>query len=66
MRTKEKQALIISAEGYASAGKSAQNIAAERHLLEIVLRRPIIVKSARPETRTEAPRRPRAASRQIR
>jgi len=42
--------LIIAAEGYSPTGQSAQTIAAERHLLETVLRKPIIVrpmKSAR-------------------
>jgi CHAD domain-containing protein len=39
--------LIIAAEGYSPVGRSAQTIAAERHLLETVLRRPIIVKPAK-------------------
>ncbi len=36
--------LIIAAEGYSPMGRGAQTIAAERHLLETVLRRPLIVK----------------------
>ncbi|MGB7133094.1 MAG: CHAD domain-containing protein [Candidatus Sulfotelmatobacter sp.] len=36
--------LIIAAEGYSPMGPGAQTIAAERHLLETVLRRPLIVK----------------------
>lgn len=36
--------LIIAAEGYSPLGLAAQTIAAERHLLETVLRRPVIVK----------------------
>jgi hypothetical protein len=36
--------LVISAEGYSPTGPAAQTIAAERHLLETVLRRPILVK----------------------
>ena len=45
LRTKKgSEALIIAAEGYSSLGQSAQIIAAERHLLETVLRRPIVVK----------------------
>jgi CHAD domain-containing protein/HD superfamily phosphodiesterase len=36
--------LIIAAEGYSPMGLGAQTIAAERHLLETVLRRPLIVK----------------------
>jgi len=43
--TKVNEALIIAAEGYSALGQSAQTIAAERHLLETVLRRPIVVKS---------------------
>jgi exopolyphosphatase/guanosine-5'-triphosphate,3'-diphosphate pyrophosphatase len=39
--------LIIAAEGYGSMGPSAQAIAAERHLLETVLHRPVIVKPMR-------------------
>jgi exopolyphosphatase/guanosine-5'-triphosphate,3'-diphosphate pyrophosphatase len=38
------EALIIGAEGYAPLGPSARIIAAERHLLETVLRRPIVLK----------------------
>jgi CHAD domain-containing protein/HD superfamily phosphodiesterase len=38
------QPLTIAAEGYTPLGPSAQAIAAERHLLETVLRRPVIVK----------------------
>jgi CHAD domain-containing protein len=41
------EALIIAAEGYSPMGSAAQTIAAERHLLETVLRRPVIVKSAK-------------------
>jgi exopolyphosphatase/guanosine-5'-triphosphate,3'-diphosphate pyrophosphatase len=45
IRVKGSEALIIAAEGYASLGPSAQTIAAERHLLETVLRRPVVVKA---------------------
>ncbi|MGO8797407.1 MAG: CHAD domain-containing protein [Candidatus Sulfotelmatobacter sp.] len=38
-----KEALIVGAEGYAPLGPSAQTIAAERHLLETVLRRPVLI-----------------------
>lgn len=38
------EALIIGAEGYTSDSPTAQTIATERHLLETVLRRPIVVK----------------------
>ncbi|MGA8269955.1 MAG: CHAD domain-containing protein [Candidatus Sulfotelmatobacter sp.] len=43
-RTKENGALIIAAEGYSPLGQAAQTIAAERHLLEIILHRPVVVK----------------------
>jgi exopolyphosphatase/pppGpp-phosphohydrolase len=39
------QVLMIAAEGYSPLGPSAQTIAAERHLLETVLHRPVVVKS---------------------
>ncbi len=45
LRTKANEALIIAAEGYSPLGPSAQIIAAERHLLEIVLRRPVVVRT---------------------
>ena len=37
-------ALIIAAEGYTPGSPTAQSIAAERHLLETLLHRPIVVK----------------------
>ncbi len=36
--------LVVAAEGYSSRDKQAEGIAAARHLLEIVMRRPIMVK----------------------
>jgi CHAD domain-containing protein len=41
----KNEALIIAAEGYTPGSPTAQTIAAERHLLEIVLGRPVLVKS---------------------
>ena len=38
-------ALMISAEGYSPLGPSARTIAAERHLLETVLHRPVVVRA---------------------
>jgi CHAD domain-containing protein/HD superfamily phosphodiesterase len=43
--SKRNEALIIAAEGYSPLSASAQTIAAERHLLETVLHRPVVVKS---------------------
>jgi CHAD domain-containing protein len=40
------EALVIAAEGYSPNSSAALTIAAERHLLEIVLRRPVVVKAA--------------------
>jgi CHAD domain-containing protein len=40
-----REALIIEAEGYSPLGSSAQIIAAERHLLETVLHRPVIIRA---------------------
>ena len=42
----KNEALVIAAEGYAPGSSTAQTIAAERHLLETVLRRPVVVKLA--------------------
>ncbi len=44
IRTRGNEALMIAAEGYSPLGPSAQTIAGERHLLETVLRRPIVIK----------------------
>jgi CHAD domain-containing protein/HD superfamily phosphodiesterase len=41
------EALVIAAAGYAEGTPTAQAIAAERYLLETVLRRPIVVRAAR-------------------
>lgn len=41
----KNEALIICAEGYADGTPTAQAIAAERYLLETVLRRPVVVKA---------------------
>jgi CHAD domain-containing protein len=40
----KNEALVIAAEGYADGTPTAQTVAAERYLLETVLRRPVIVK----------------------
>jgi hypothetical protein len=50
------QAVIIAAEGYADGTSTAQAVAAERYLLETVLRRPVIVKAS-PAVRRAAPTR---------
>lgn len=39
--------LVIAAEGYTSTGPMAPILAAERHLLETVLRRPVMIKASR-------------------
>jgi len=41
----KNEALVIAAEGYTPGSPAAQTIAAERHLLETVLRRPVLVKA---------------------
>ena len=40
------EALIIEAEGYSAASPTAQTVATARHLLETVLRRPVMVRPA--------------------
>jgi CHAD domain-containing protein/HD superfamily phosphodiesterase len=42
----KNEAIVISAEGYTDGTPAAQTIAAERYLLETVLRRPVILKPA--------------------
>lgn len=44
-RLGRNQAVIIAAEGYSPSSSTAQAIAAERHLLEMVLRRPVVVRA---------------------
>ncbi len=44
IRSKGNEAVVIAAEGYSPLSASAQTIAAERHLLETVLHRPVVVK----------------------
>jgi exopolyphosphatase/pppGpp-phosphohydrolase len=48
------EALIIAAEGYRPNSSTAQAIAAERHLLETVLRRPVVVRPLNPLARSVA------------
>jgi CHAD domain-containing protein/HD superfamily phosphodiesterase len=61
LRIKGNEALMIAAEGYSPLGPSAQTIAAERHLLETVLRRPVVIRSIK----SRVPN-PRSPSRQTR
>jgi len=42
----KNEALIIGAEGYVEGSATARAVAAERYLLETVLKRPVIVKAA--------------------
>jgi CHAD domain-containing protein len=42
----KNEALVIAAEGYVEGTPTAQDIAAERYLLETVLRRPVVVRRA--------------------
>lgn len=51
LRVAHTQALVISAEGYSALAPSAQTIAAERHLLETVLHRPVLIKSLKQPSR---------------
>jgi CHAD domain-containing protein/HD superfamily phosphodiesterase len=40
------EALVVAAEGFVTGSSTAQSVAAERYLLETVLRRPVVVKAA--------------------
>ena len=56
----QNQAVVVEAEGYIPSSSTAQRIAAERYLLETVLRRPVVVKAPSPKsdsTRTRLPAR---------
>jgi len=44
---RSNEALVISAEGYSPGSPTAQTVAAERYLLETVIKRPVIVKAAK-------------------
>jgi exopolyphosphatase/guanosine-5'-triphosphate,3'-diphosphate pyrophosphatase len=44
----KNEALVIGAEGFAAGSGTAQTVAAERYLLEMVLRRPVVVRSPSP------------------
>jgi CHAD domain-containing protein/HD superfamily phosphodiesterase len=55
------EALIIAAEGFEPGSPTAQSVAAERYLLETVLRRPVVIKAMK----TTAPRRPPAEIKSI-
>jgi len=57
IRVRGNGALMIAAEGYLPLGSSAQTIAAERHLLETILRRPVVIK---PMPNPASPRKPHA------
>jgi CHAD domain-containing protein/HD superfamily phosphodiesterase len=43
----KNEALVIAAEGYTEGSPTAQRVAAERYLLETVLRRPVVVRAMR-------------------
>ena len=43
----KNEALIIAAEGYVEGSATARAVAADRYLLETVLKRPVIVKAVR-------------------
>ena len=47
----QNEALIIAAEGYLPGSPTAQTVAAERYLLETVLRRPVVVKAMKNQIR---------------
>jgi CHAD domain-containing protein/HD superfamily phosphodiesterase len=57
----KNEAVVIAAEGYTDNTPAAQTIAAERYLLETVLRRPIIVKPAQTSSASVS-RRPASAA----
>jgi CHAD domain-containing protein/HD superfamily phosphodiesterase len=57
------QALVIEAEGFVAGSATAQAVAAERYLLETVLRRPVVVKATKSAGLLRVPIEPRVALR---
>ncbi len=53
LRAKGNDALVIAADGYSPMGDVARTIATERHLLETVLHRPVLVKAMKPAARVD-------------
>jgi len=47
--------ILLSAEGYEPKDRLAEEIAAARHLLEIVYRRPLLVRAMDPNRRSRKP-----------
>jgi CHAD domain-containing protein/HD superfamily phosphodiesterase len=55
IKPKGSEALMIAAEGYNPNHSTARTIAAERHLLETVLHRPVLLKAPRPRKAPTVP-----------
>jgi hypothetical protein len=53
----EDHFVVVRVEGYSALDRSAEEIAAARHLLETVLRRPVLVRGLRVATRSKVPSR---------
>jgi hypothetical protein len=49
-RTAQNEALVIAADGFVPNSSTAQAVAAERYLLETVLRRPVVIKAMKPSS----------------
>ena len=50
--------VLLRASRYSAMERSAEDVAAARHLLEVVLRRPVLVRGMRPPASTRRPRKP--------
>jgi hypothetical protein len=50
LRLAPNEALVVGAEGFVANSTTAQTVAAERYLLETVLRRPIVVRPLQSST----------------
>jgi hypothetical protein len=46
----QDRVIVVRAAGYSALDRSAEDIAAARHLLETVLRRPVLVRALRGST----------------
>jgi len=49
--------VLVRAAGYSALDRSAEGIAAARHLLETLLRRPVLVRALRSSARSNSPKR---------
>jgi hypothetical protein len=60
----QKDSIVVQAQGYSPLDPGAERVAAARHLLEVVYRRPVLVKPLRPAL-MQAPKAKSAGARKL-